>query len=138
MICICYCLFSGSCAPENVINITTSRVLATSQSSLCLACLFSGQGAQPGTVWLLNGQNPNNTFGIAEVNNNGTLIVRPPQGLNGTLSLNCQLGGNSFSITLIGELCTAAHCGMSMNHYVSLVSTPNRSIVSWKSRLVSY
>ena len=104
---------SSVCGLENVLNFTASDTLTTSQSTVCLACLFNGKAPQPGTMWLLNGQDIANQVG--RVNENGTYIIMRPPGFTGQVILTCQLGGNAFNITLIGELYIAPHCGWLMN-----------------------
>ena len=95
------------CAPENVFNFTASNTLTTSQSTVCLSCLFNGEVPQPGTMWLLDGQDIANQFG--QVNRNGTYVITRPPGFIGQVIFTCQHGANMFNITLIGELYIAAH-----------------------------
>ena len=104
---------SSVCGLENVLNFTASDTLTTSQSTVCLACLFNGKAPQPGTMWLLNGQDIANQVG--RVNENGTYIIMRPPGFTGQVILTCQLEGNVFNITLIGELYITPHCGWLMN-----------------------
>ena len=92
---------STVCSLENVFNFTASGILTTNQSTVCLACLFNGEGPQPGTMWLLDGQDIANQVG--QVNDNGTYIIMRPSGSTGQVIFTCRLGGNVFNITLIGE-----------------------------------
>ena len=90
----------------NVFNFTDSDVLVTNQSTFCLACLFDGKEPQPSTVWLLNGQNTSisSMNNIAQVNDNGTLVIVQPPEYTGQLNLTCQHGANVFNIVVQGEL----------------------------------
>ena len=109
------------CNPVNVFNFTDSDVLVTNQSALCLACLFNGQGPQPGTAWLQNGQDTSSPSlsNIAQVNDNGTLVIVRPLVFNCQLTLTCQHGGSVFNITVKGELNIVTHCGWLTNYFVS-------------------
>ena len=101
-------LFSESiCIPEKVFNFTSSDNLVTNQSTLCLACLFNAEGPEPGTAWLMNGQNITPSSGIAKVNGNGTLVIVQPLKLP-VLVFTCQHGGSMFNITLNGECAVLA------------------------------
>ena len=102
------------CALENVFNFTASSTLVTNQSAACLACLFNGVEPEPGTVWLLNGQNTASQFG--QVNDNGTYLIMRPPGFTGQVIVTCLRGGNVFNITLIGELYTTSHYGWLMSY----------------------
>ena len=110
------------CAPEHIFNFTDSNTLPTSQSAACLACLFNDEGPQPDTVWLLDGEIIGNQFGIAQVNDNGTLVIMRSPGYTGQVLLTCQHGENIFNITLIGELYIALHCGSMFYHLLSQIT----------------
>ena len=79
-------------------------LLVSLVGTTCLACLFNGVSPQPGTVWFVNRQLfvGNQVFG--QVNNDGTLTIRPPPGFNGQVVFTCQsTGGIQYDITVIGE-----------------------------------
>ena len=91
------------CAAENVLNFTQSGSVTTSADTGCLACLFNGVSPLPGTMWSVNGQliSSNNT--IAQVNANGTLVIRRPPGVTGEVVFSCQSGLSVYNITVISE-----------------------------------
>ena len=70
----------------------------------CLACLFNGALPQPGTTWFVDGQLIDGTEDFAELNTNGTMIIRRPPGFIGQVVFSCESRGTTFNITIIGEL----------------------------------
>ena len=92
------------CAAENVFNFTQSGSVTTSADTACLACLFNGVSPLPGTMWSVNGQLIDSIEQFAQVNANGTLVIRQPPGFTGEVVFSCQSFLGTYNITLIGEL----------------------------------
>ena len=84
-------------------KINHSRTLTTSQSAVCLACLFNSEETNPGTEWLLNGQMITPPNINAQVNDNGTLVFLRHPGIP-EYTLTCQ-NESTFTIILKGEVC---------------------------------
>ena len=94
------------CTAENVLNFTRSGSVTTSADTACLACLFNGVSPQPGTMWSVNGQLVDSMEQFAQVNANGTLVIRRPPGFTGEVMFSCQIGLSVYNITVISELDT--------------------------------
>ena len=95
---------SGSvCAAENVLNFTQSDSVITSADTTCLACLFNGVSPLPGTMWSVNGQLIDSIEQFAQVNANGTLVIRRTPGFTGEVVFSCQSVLGIYNITVIGE-----------------------------------
>ena len=93
------------CAPQNVFNFfqSANTLVAGNQDTACLACLFNGMSPEAGTIWFVNGQLLSTDDMFAQVNSNGTLIIRRPPGFNGEIVFSCERNGVQFVITIICE-----------------------------------
>ena len=100
------CIFHTGpvCAPQNVLNFTMSSTTTLLVDTACLACLFDGVSSQPGTTWSVNGLVIDGSQDFAQVNDNGTVIIRRPAGFIGQVSFLCERMGITFNITINGEL----------------------------------
>ena len=97
-----------ACSAMNIMNFTQSvvQVPVTAGDTICLACLFDGMSPQPGTTWQINNADIANNDPFAQVNVNGTLLIRIPVTISGSVPVSCQRSGNitvSFSINLFSE-----------------------------------
>ena len=92
------------CTAENVLNFTQSGSVTISADTACLACLFNGVSSQPGTMWSVNGQLVDSMEQFAQVNPNGTLVIRRPPGFTGEVVFSCQSALGTYNITVICEL----------------------------------
>ena len=102
---LCFiCPAEPVCANENILNFTQSGSVTTSADTACLVCLFNGVSPLPGTMWFVNGQLVDSMEQFAQVNANGTLVIRRPPGFTGEVVFSCQSFLGIYNITLIGEL----------------------------------